>query len=230
MKVQKLLLACLLLINHLGFSQSAREATDKPNIVYIFLDDAGVNDYGSYGNSKISTPNIDRLAKEGILFNQHYSAASNCSPSRSALLTGRYQVRHGLNEVLHPTSTTGIDPNEITIAEALKGQGYGTGIIGKWHLGSVKQHLPLQHGFDYYFGIPYSNDMTPVFYFRNNDTVKISWIKGSSPELIRKKLLITYKRIRISPSFCICHIHFHIFHFLHPLILPRILKKEFMPM
>lgn len=144
----------------------------QPNIVYIFLDDAGVTDFGAYGNTVIRTPNIDQLAKDGITFNQHYSAASNCSPSRAALLTGRYQVRHGLNDVLHPTSPSGIDPNEITLAEALKAKGYATGIVGKWHLGTVKQHLPLQNGFDYYFGIPYSNDMTPVFYFRNNDTVK----------------------------------------------------------
>lgn len=148
------------------------EAPSKPNIVYIFLDDAGITDFGIYGNTVIRTPNIDRIGKEGITFNQHYSAASNCSPSRAALLTGRYQVRHGLNEVLGPTSPSGIDPNEITIAEALKAQGYATSIVGKWHLGTGQQHLPLQNGFDSYFGIPFSNDMTPVFYYRNNDTVK----------------------------------------------------------
>lgn len=158
---------------HIASAQAKKEpAPPKPNIVYIFLDDAGVTDFGIYGNTAIRTPNIDRLGKEGIVFNQHYSAASNCSPSRAALLTGRYQVRHGLNEVLGPTSPSGIDPNEITIAEALKGQGYATGIIGKWHLGTQPQHLPLQNGFDSYFGIPYSNDMTPVYYYRNNDTVK----------------------------------------------------------
>jgi arylsulfatase A len=144
----------------------------KPNIVYIFLDDAGITDFGAYGNTIIRTPNIDKIGKEGITFSQHYSSAANCSPSRAGLLTGRYQIRHGLNEVLHPTSPSGIDPNEITIAEALKAQGYATGIIGKWHLGTRHQHLPLQNGFDYYFGIPYSNDMTPVFYFQNNDTLK----------------------------------------------------------
>jgi arylsulfatase A len=163
----------LILFSFATLAQSKKEVVDsKPNIVYIFLDDAGITDFGAYGNTIIRTPNIDRLAKEGITFNQHYSAASNCSPSRAALLTGRYQVRQGLNEVLGPTSPSGIDPNEITIAEALKGQGYSTGIIGKWHLGALKQYLPLQNGFDYYFGIPYSNDMTPVFYFRNNDTIK----------------------------------------------------------
>jgi len=154
-------------------AQTKKEpAAPKPNIVYIFLDDAGITDFGAYGNTSIRTPNIDRIAKEGITFNQHYSTSSVCSPSRAGLLTGRYQIRHGLNDVLHPTSPSGIDPNEITIAEALKGQGYGTGIIGKWHLGTVQQHLPVQNGFDYYFGIPYSNDMTPVFYYRNNDTIK----------------------------------------------------------
>ncbi len=166
----------LLIFTGFAFTAAAQskkeQAAAKPNIVYIFLDDAGVTDFGAYGNTVIRTPNIDRIAKEGITFNQHYSAASNCSPSRAALLTGRYQVRHGLNEVLGPTSPSGIDPKEITISEALKNQGYVSGIIGKWHLGTLPQHLPLQNGFDYYFGIPYSNDMTPVFYFRNNDTVK----------------------------------------------------------
>lgn len=169
----KRIFLALLLVAGAVQAQSKKEIpASKPNIVYIFLDDAGVTDFGAYGNTVIRTPNIDQLGKSGITFNQHYSAASNCSPSRAALLTGRYQVRHGLNDVLHPTTQTGIDPNEITLAEALKGQGYSTGIIGKWHLGTVKQHLPLQNGFDSYFGIPYSNDMTPVFYYRNNDTVK----------------------------------------------------------
>ena len=163
----------IFLISSFALAQTKKEQpVSKPNIVYIFLDDAGVTDFGVYGNTVIRTPNIDRIGKEGITFNQHYSAASNCSPSRAALLTGRYQVRHGLNEVLGATSPSGIDPNEITIAEALKGQGYATGIVGKWHLGTPYQHLPLQNGFDSYFGIPYSNDMTPVFYFRDNDSLK----------------------------------------------------------
>jgi arylsulfatase A-like enzyme len=170
--MKKTLLTYCFALSFLVVSAQSKRETAKPNIVYILLDDAGLTDYGAYGNKVIRTPNIDGLAREGITFNQHYSAASNCSPSRAALLTGRYQVRHGLNDVLGPTSPTGIDPNEITVAERLKEVGYTSGIIGKWHLGTPKQHLPLQNGFDYYFGIPYSNDMTPVFYFRNNDTVK----------------------------------------------------------
>lgn len=171
--IQKSIVLLSILFSMAAQAQTKKEpVAAKPNIVYIFLDDAGITDFGAYGNTIIRTPNIDKIGKDGITFNQHYSTSSVCSPSRAGLLTGRYQIRHGLNDVLFPTSPTGIDPNEITLAEALKGQGYATGIIGKWHLGTVQQHLPVQNGFDYYFGIPYSNDMTPVFYYRNNDTIK----------------------------------------------------------
>ena len=141
----------------------------KPNIVYIFADDLGYGDLSCYGAKDINTPNIDQIAKQGIKFTEFYSASSVCSPSRAALLTGRYPQRMGINTVFFPESFTGIPDKEITIPEILKEKGYATGIVGKWHLGHHSKYLPLQHGFDEYFGIPYSNDMESVVYMRENE-------------------------------------------------------------
>ena len=141
----------------------------KPNIVYIFADDLGYGDLSCYGAKDINTPNIDQIAKEGIKFTEFYSASSVCSPSRAALLTGRYPQRMGINTVFFSESFTGIPDKEITIPEILKEKGYATGIVGKWHLGHHYQYLPLQQGFDEYFGIPYSNDMESVVYMRGNE-------------------------------------------------------------
>lgn len=141
----------------------------KPNIVYIFADDLGYGDLSCYGAKDINTPNIDQIAKKGIKFTEFYSASSVCSPSRAALLTGRYPQRMGINTVFFPESFTGIPDTEITIPEILKEKGYATGIVGKWHLGHHYQYLPLQQGFDEYFGIPYSNDMESVVYMRGNE-------------------------------------------------------------
>ena len=141
----------------------------KPNIVYIFADDLGYGDLSCYGAKDINTPNIDQIAKEGIKFTEFYSASSVCSPSRAALLTGRYPQRMGINTVFFSESFTGIPDTEITIPEILKEKGYATGIVGKWHLGHHYQYLPLQQGFDEYFGIPYSNDMESVVYMRGNE-------------------------------------------------------------
>lgn len=141
----------------------------KPNIVYIFADDLGYGDLSCYVAKDINTPNIDQIAKQGIKFTEFYSASSVCSPSRAALLTGRYPQRMGINTVFFPESFTGIPDTEITIPEILKEKGYATGIVGKWHLGHHYQYLPLQQGFDEYFGIPYSNDMESVVYMRGNE-------------------------------------------------------------
>lgn len=140
-----------------------------PNIVFIFADDLGYGDLGCYGAKDISTPNIDKLAHQGIMFTDFYSASSVCSPSRAALLTGRLPQRMGINGVFFPESFTGMSPSEITIPELLKEKKYTSGIVGKWHLGHRKKYLPLQQGFDSYFGIPYSNDMSSVVYIRDNE-------------------------------------------------------------
>lgn len=140
---------------------------DPPtNIIIIFMDDMGYGDLSSAGHPTIHTPNIDRLSNEGLKWTNFYTASSVCSPSRGALLTGRYPVRIGLGgenkRVFFPDSKGGLPDSEITIAEMLKEQGYQTGIVGKWHLGHLPQFLPAKQGFDYFYGIPYSNDMNYV--------------------------------------------------------------------
>lgn len=139
-------------------------AADRPpNFVVILADDLGYGDLGCYGHPTIRTPNLDRMAREGMRFTQFYSAAEVCTPSRAALLTGRLPPRSGMcsrqRRVLFPGSKGGLPADEVTIAELLKSKGYATACIGKWHLGHLPPYLPGQHGFDYYFGIPYSNDM-----------------------------------------------------------------------
>lgn len=133
-----------------------------PNLVVLFADDLGYGDLGCYGHPSIRTPHLDRMAAEGVRFTDVY-AAPVCTPSRAALLTGRYPLRSGMTSdrrrVLFPNSTGGLPQEEVTLAEALKGKGYATACIGKWHLGHLPQYLPTRHGFDRYFGIPYSNDM-----------------------------------------------------------------------
>lgn len=140
--------------------------TPKPNVVIIFADDLGYGDLGCYGHPTIKTPNLDRMAAEGMKFTSFYSAAEVCTPSRAALLTGRLPIRSGMcsnaRRVLFPDSAGGLPASEITLAEALKKQGYATACIGKWHLGHMPQYLPTSNGFDSYFGIPYSNDMDRI--------------------------------------------------------------------
>jgi len=131
-----------------------------PNFVIIFTDDQGYQDLGCFGSPKIKTPNIDRMAAEGMKFTDFYAAASVCTPSRAALMTGCYPPRVGLPDVLFPNAKVGINPDEITLAELLKSRGYATACVGKWHLGDADAFLPTRHGFDSYFGIPYSNDMS----------------------------------------------------------------------
>jgi uncharacterized sulfatase len=169
-----------------------------PNIVVILADDLGYGDLGSYGSRAIRTPNIDRLAAEGVRFTEFYSSASICSPSRAGLLTGRYPVRTGISYVIfaseispghrldltltrlgsrlgisrfHDSYVSGLPDSEITLAEALKLAGYATGHVGKWHLGDFShdpRYLPTRHGFDFFEGIPHSNDEFPVALYRND--------------------------------------------------------------
>jgi arylsulfatase A-like enzyme len=138
----------------------AAAQASPPNIVFIYADDLGWGDLGCYGHPTIRTPNLDRMAAEGARFTQFYSAAPLCSPSRAALLTGRTAGRTGIHFVLFPDSEGGLAASETTIAGVLRSRGYATHITGKWHLGHLPQYLPTRHGFDSYFGIPYSNDMS----------------------------------------------------------------------
>ena len=132
----------------------------KPNFVIIMTDDQGYNDLSCYGSKKIKTPHVDKMAKEGRKFTSYYVASNVCTPSRAALLTGAYPQTVGMhNGVLFPQDNAGLHPEEVTIADMLKTADYKTACIGKWHLGHRKPFLPTKQGFDYYYGIPYSNDM-----------------------------------------------------------------------
>ncbi len=141
--------------------ESADAQNRLPNFVIVFIDDMGYADVGCFGAQGYETPNIDRLAAEGVRFTDFYAAASSCTPSRAALMTGCYPQRVGLPNVLGPLAKIGISDQEVTIAQMLKPLGYATACFGKWHLGDEPQFLPTRHGFDEYFGLPYSNDMWP---------------------------------------------------------------------
>lgn len=136
-------------------------AERPPNFVIVFADDLGYADVGCFGGKELSTPNLDRMAAEGRKLTSFYVAQAVCSASRTALLTGCYPNRVGILGALGPASKNGIHDDETTIAEVLKPRGYATAIFGKWHLGHHPQFLPTRHGFDEYFGLPYSNDMWP---------------------------------------------------------------------
>ncbi|HTS31149.1 MAG TPA: sulfatase [Bryobacteraceae bacterium] len=142
-----------------------------PNLVFILCDDLGFGDLGCYG-SKIRTPNLDRLASEGVRFTNFCSADPVCSPSRAALLTGRYPTRVGVPRVLFPQDQEGLNLDETTLANALKARAYRTMCIGKWHLGRPNAYLPTSRGFDEYFGIPYSNDMNPRVLMHNTEVIE----------------------------------------------------------
>jgi arylsulfatase A len=154
-----------LLLVLLGFPVIA-QSQKAPNIIVILADDLGYGDLGCYGHPTISTPNLDRMAVEGMRFTEFYSGAAVCTPSRAALLTGRLPARtgvYGKGDVFRQNSASGLPLSEVTIAEMLKEKGYATGLVGKWHLGHLQEFLPTRQGFDYWFGTPYSNDMGKVF-------------------------------------------------------------------
>lgn len=149
------ILCCLLAL------VSSLAAAATPNIVIIFMDDMGYADVGCFGAQGYQTPNIDKLAAEGRKFTNFHVAQPVCSASRTALLTGCYPNRLGMHGALGPSAKHGINADEMTIAELVKQKDYATAAVGKWHLGSLPQFLPVKHGFDEYYGIPYSNDMWP---------------------------------------------------------------------
>lgn len=138
------------------------KASRPPNIVIIFIDDLGYADIGPFGATAYKTPHLDRMAKEGRIFTDFHSATAVCSASRAALMTGCYPERVSILGALNWNAKLGISDEEMTLAQLCKTRGYATAVYGKWHLGHHKQFLPLQHGFDEYFGLPYSNDMSPL--------------------------------------------------------------------
>jgi arylsulfatase A-like enzyme len=176
-----------------------RHSPARPNFIVIFTDDQGYQDVGCFGSPSIDTPNLDRMADEGAKFTDFYVAASICSPSRAALLTGCYPPRVSLTRVLFPRDNVGLNPDEITIADVLKTQGYATACVGKWHLGHLPAFLPTRHGFDSYFGLPYSNDMWPR---QARKYPALPLIEGESPiELNPDQRLLTKRYTEESIKF-----------------------------
>jgi arylsulfatase A len=177
-------LLAVLLVSQFSFSSRVLAQTtgtsELPNVVIIFIDDMGYADIGPFGAKDYPTPNLDQMAADGRRFTDFVVSSAVCSASRAALMTGCYHQRVGIHGALGPKSTIGISDAEVTIAEVLKSKGYATACFGKWHLGHHPRFLPTRHGFDTYFGIPYSNDMWPlhpenVAKLRRNPNAESSW-------------------------------------------------------
>lgn len=164
----RMFILCCVILSCVMSCGAVHAAAPRPNIIFILADDLGYADLSSYGADDIATPNIDRLANEGILFRDHYTPANTCSPSRAALLTGRYPPRTGVNAVLGHDTLEGLPLEEITLAEILRDAGYTTAMVGKWHLGQVEAFMPWQQGFDYYFGPATSNDDSNFYLYESS--------------------------------------------------------------
>ncbi|MCU0779572.1 MAG: sulfatase [Akkermansiaceae bacterium] len=202
-----------------------------PNIVLIYVDDLGYGDLGCYGSEKNDTPHIDRLAREGMRFTDYYSASSVCTPSRASLLTGCYPGRVGFDVfgkngnawVLFPGYAEGLHPDERTLPELLQDKGYATCHIGKWHLGDQPEHLPTRHGFDSYYGIPYSNDMcrtvkrkkyTPMPLLRNETVIQQQPTQAALIERYTEEAVSFLRANRSKPFFLyLAHLHVHLPHY-----------------
>ena len=143
-----------------------------PNIILIMADDLGWGDVGLYGADLIETPHMDRIGEEGVQLTSFYAGSNVCTPSRAALLTGRYPIRFGMQHVIFPGSEDGLPQSEVTIAELLRDAGYATGMIGKWHLGHQDQHWPTEHGFEHFYGVAYSNDMAPFDLYAGKQVIE----------------------------------------------------------
>lgn len=207
----------------------------KPNIILINCDDLGYGDLGCYGSTLNKTPYIDRLASEGMRFTDFYMASAACTPSRCAMLTGCYPPRIGCCEfdgypVLFPGHATGLNPEEATIAERLKRVGYATKLVGKWHCGDQPEFLPTRHGFDSFYGLPYSNDMglqkvrpnakVPLPLLRNEDVIQQQPDQTGLTERYVEESVRFIREQREGPFFLyFAHMHVH---------LPLLVAQRFM--
>jgi uncharacterized sulfatase len=179
-------------------------AQRPPNFIVIFADDLGYGDLSSFGATAHRTPNLDRMASEGVRFTDFYVPMPFCGPSRATILTGRYPFRHTLVDNPSPDAgknDIGLPPSEVTIAEALKPLGYATAAIGKWHLGHVERYLPRTQGFDSYYGILYSNDMRPVQLVENESVVEYPVIQAKLTKEYTRRSVEFIERNRERPFF-----------------------------
>ena len=200
----------------------------QPNIILINCDDLGYGDLGCYGSEINSTPALDKMADEGLKFTDFYMASPVCSPSRGAMLTGCYPPRIGFGSfdgrwVLFPGQAEGLNPKEITIAKLLKSQGYATKIVGKWHCGDQKEFLPTRHGFDSYYGIPYSNDMgrqveddprPPLPLLRDEEVIQAQPDQRGITERYVEECVRFMRDKKDNPFFLyLAHMHVHLPHY-----------------
>jgi len=185
-------------------SEGNPKLNKKPNIVIILTDDMGYGDISCYNKNQIKTPNIDRLATEGVRFTNFYVPTPYCAPSRATLLTGRFPLRHGMVQNPAPDAginDIGLNASEVTMGELFQGAGYHTKCIGKWHLGHKPEYFPVKHGFDKYYGILYSNDMRPVQIIENMDTVEYPVDQRLLTQKYTSKALDFMQRNQHSPFF-----------------------------
>ena len=185
-------------------SEGKPKLQNKPNVVIILTDDMGYGDISCYNQNQIKTPNIDRLATEGVRFTNFYVPTPYCAPSRASLLTGRFPLRHRMVENPAPDAginDIGLNASEVTMGELFQGAGYHTQGIGKWHLGHKPEYFPVKHGFDEYFGILYSNDMRPVQLIENMDTVEYPVDQRLLTKKYTEKALNFIQRNQHSPFF-----------------------------
>jgi len=177
-----------------------------PNILLILADDLGYGDLSCYGG-RVKTPNIDRLASQGVRMTTCYSAANVCSPSRAALLTGRYPARSRVPFVLSPTEGRGMAESETTLPSLLKQAGYSTSLVGKWHLGIDRAHMPLSRGFDEYFGVPYSNDMNPLVLCEGHEIIEQPTVHSRLADRYTSRVSSILTRRSDTPHFCMLSHH-----------------------
>ncbi|MBM3414538.1 MAG: DUF229 domain-containing protein [Bacteroidetes bacterium] len=184
--------------------RTTKEPPVKPNVIVILTDDMGYGEISCYNNKQISTPNIDRLANEGIRFTDFYVPTPYCAPSRATLLTGRFPLRHGMIENPAPDAginDIGLNSSEVTMGEIFQKEGYRTKCIGKWHLGHKPEYNPLKHGFNEYYGILYSNDMRPVQLIENNEVAENPVDQRLLTQKYTSRALDFIERNRRSPFF-----------------------------